>query len=131
MKHTMVHLLKALFKQYISFFLEFYIVTDNMIQSVQSTTTETCGHTLGASIVMFGVSLVGQHHIGRGIEGDMVEAAVDVLLPCVHVDRRGVARHLQRALPRVVVGVIAVIVLVGHGIEAVGCANAALARKSK
>ena len=49
----------------------------------------------------------------------MVEAAVGVLLPCVHVDRRGVARHLQRALTRVVVGVIAVIAPVGHGIEAV------------
>ena len=52
-------------------------------------------------------------------------------LPCILIHIPSITRHLQCTFTAVIVSIIAVIALVGHGIEAIGCANAALARQSK
>ena len=56
-----------------------------------------CGEK-GASVIMLGVALVGQHHIGRGIEGRLVQRRTGVHVLGIDIHRTVVAHQLQAAL---------------------------------
>lgn len=64
MKHTVVHLFDALFKQHISLCLEFLIVTDN----IQTTAADLAAHAPAFFEVVFRIAFGSQRDERRGIE---------------------------------------------------------------
>lgn len=57
-----------------------------------------CVGKKGAGIIMLGIALVGQHHVGRGIKGRLVQRRTGVHVLGIDIHRTVVAHLLQTAL---------------------------------
>ena len=118
-KRTAVHLFKALAKQRVSPRQKSVAVTDSVTHGIQAAAAEPCGHPLRPGIVMFGVSPVGQHHIGRGIEGLLVQYCIGGHKVGIDIQQLVVARQFQPPFPAVVVGIVAIVSVIHCGVHTV------------